>query len=225
MNGLIKEKVKSCIVCEKFTRNVQKEPVIQEKAKYPYHIVGMHVFEYAGRYFVSVYDSYSNYLVATELKNKTASQIIESLNALFFKIGYPTVIRCDNSPFNSQLFEQFALQNNIKFQFSSPHYPQSNGLAEKGVAIAKNILKRLYEAYDVQSYQYRILECTTTPVGSMNLSHAELFFGRRLKTRISVLDSLLFRNSLDEDQVRNKIDKKKEKQAYYFNLLAKKQPK
>lgn len=225
MNKMIKDRVQSCIVCEKFTRNVQKEPLTQERAKYPYHIVGMDIFEYGGRSFIAIYDSYSNYLVAIELKNKSASHVIEAVTAVFVKVGFPTIIRCDNVPFNSRQFHEFALQYNIKFQFSSPRYPQSNGLSEKAIGISKNILMRLYEAYDVQSYQYHILEYNTTPVAGMKLAPSELFFGRQIKTRIPISDTRLVRNSIAEEHVEQTINQKKERQAYYFNRTAKKQPK
>lgn len=176
MNGHIKDVVQSCKVCEKFHRNNQKEMLTQEESpKYPFHIVAMDLFEYAGRDFVALIDSYSNYLVSIALKNKTSGHIIAEINKVFFKVGFPTVIKSDNSPFGSREFDNYASEFNIRFKFSSPHYPQSNGLAEKGVAIAKNILKRCYEANDVESYQYRILEYNTTPVASMQLSPVELF--------------------------------------------------
>lgn len=77
---------------------------------------------------------------------------------IFDRVGYPSIIRCDNSPFASTDFEKFANDNNIRLRFSSPRYPQSNGLAEKGVAIAKNILKRCYECHETDKFRYRILE-------------------------------------------------------------------
>lgn len=141
MNNEIKEAIASCNVCEKFTRNNQKEPLVQEmNPKFPYHIVSMDLYEYAGRDFIVIIDAYSNYLVSLPVKNKTSGHIIDVICGVFDKIGYPSVIKSDNSPFNSVEFEKFSLDYGIQFKFSSPRYPQSNGLAEKGVAIAKNIL-------------------------------------------------------------------------------------
>lgn len=209
MNGQIKGIVQSCSVCEKFHRNNQKEPLVQEESpKYPFEMVAMDLFEYAGRDYIAIIDYYSNYLIAISLNNKTSGHIIEQINRVFFKMGFPTAIKCDNSPFGSREFDRYASEFNIKFKFSSPRYPQSNGLAEKGVAIAENILKRCYEANDVMSYQYRILEYNTTPVASMQLSPSELFFGRLIKTKLPVSDSLLVRNNLKEELIQEKIEKK-----------------
>ena len=49
----------------------------------------------------------------------------------------------DNLPFNSTLLKDFAKKSNFDLQFRSPNYPRSNGLAEKGVEIAKNIVKKI----------------------------------------------------------------------------------
>lgn len=225
MNTQIKQLVTSCTICEKFKRNMQKEALVQEEApRFPFHVVAMDLFEYAGRDFVAIIDAYSNYLIAMKLNNKTSKHIIDTIRSVFDKIGYPTRIRCDNSPFNSLEFERFATEYNIVFGYSSPRYPQSNGLAEKGVAIAKNILKRCYEANEVESYQYRVLEYNTTPIASMRLTPSELFFGRLIKTKLPISGKLLIRNDIKEDEVREKIQRKKECQKYYYDRNAKSLP-
>lgn len=177
-----------------------------------------------GRDFLSVIDAYSGYIIVEHLKNKTARHIIAKLRGNFDKLGYPTTVKSDNVPFNSHEFGEFANDYNIVMKFSSPRYPQSNGLAEKGVAIAKNILKRCVEDRDTENYHYRILEYNTTPVASMRLTPAQLFFGREVKTRMPISDSLLTRNNLGEETVRNKLKEKKEKQKYYYDRNAKALP-
>lgn len=225
MNGQIKELVASCAICEKFTRNNQKEELVQEELpRYPFQIVSMDVFEYTGQDFLSVIDAYSGYVIVEHLSNKTARHIVGKLKSNFNKIGYPTVVKSDNVPFNAREFEEFASDYNIIMKFSSPRYPQSNGLAEKGVAIAKNILKRCVEERDTENYQYRILEYNTTPVASMRLTPAQLFFGRVVKTRMPISDSLLHRDNISEETIQNKIKEKREKQKYYYDRNAKALP-
>lgn len=225
MNKQIRELVVSCTICEKFKRNLQKEPLVQEQTpKYPFHIVAIDLFEYAGRDFVALIDAYSNFLISLKLNSKTSKHIIDIVCGVFDKVGYPTIIKCDNSPFGSAEFDRFAAEYNIQFKFSSPRYPQSNGMAEKAVAIAKNILKRCYEANEVNQFQYRILEYNTTPIASMRLTPSELFFGRLIKTKLPVSDSLLVRNNLKENEIKKKIEAKKDMQKYYYNRNAKSLP-
>lgn len=138
MNSQIKEIVTACDICEKFKRNQQKEELIQEETpQYPFHIIAMDLFEYGGQDFISVLDSYSGYLLVEHLNSKTSGHIISKLKNNFNKLGYPSIIKCDNSPFGSAEFDKFATNHNIIFKFSSPRYPQSNGMAEKGVALPK----------------------------------------------------------------------------------------
>lgn len=109
-------------------------------------------------------------------------------------------------------------------RFSSPRYAQSNGLAEKGVAIAKNILKRCYEAQETKHFQYRLLEYNTTPVASIGLAPVQLIFGRMVKTRMPISSSLLHRNHIDEKFVQTKFKEKRQKQKYYYDRSAKSLP-
>ncbi|XP_058828239.1 uncharacterized protein K02A2.6-like [Topomyia yanbarensis] len=225
MSNDISEFVKGCSVCEKFTRNIQKEPLHQgSPPNYPFQCVGIDLYEYAGHDHVVIVDAYSGFVISRQLGEKSARHVINVLDRVFCDYGYTTQIRSDNVPFNSSAFDSYANKCNIEFIFSSPRYPQSNGLAEKGVAIAKNILKRCYEVGDVESFRYRLLEYNTTPVDSMNLSPAQLFFGRQLKSRLPTSSELLVRNNLKEDHVAERINRKRRNQKHYYDRSSKPLP-
>lgn len=210
MYSMVKDIVETCKVCEKFPRKNQREPLrSDELPRYPYHIVGMDIFEWSGEDYVSILDSYSNYLVAIPLRNKTSGHVIEKIKEVFERIGYPSVIRADNSPFSSSEFERFANESNVQFRFSSSRYPQSNGLAEKGVAIAKNILKRCLEEGNRKKFQQNILGYNSSPVASLGFAPCELFFGRKIKTTLPVAEGTLMRMQVDEKVIGIKIAKKK----------------
>lgn len=216
MTKQITEIVESCRICEKFARNNAREPLKPDVLpRFPFHITGMDLFEYGGKDYVSILDSYSNYLVSIPLENKTSGHIIKKIKNCFEIIGFPSVIRADNSPFASQEFKQYAEENNIQFKFSSPRYAQSNGLAEKGVAIAKNILKRCIEAKD--NYQSLILEYNNTPVASLGMAPSQLFFGRILKTRLPVAEQVLVRRNVEERIVKQKIEMRRGSQKKYYD--------
>ena len=139
-------------------------------------------------------------------------------------MGYPTIIRCDNSPFGSGQFRRFADEYNIQSRFSSPGYPQRNGLAEKGVAITKNIIKRCFEMNEADRFQYHLLDYNTTPLTGMCVAPTELFLGRLLKTKLPVSNSLLTRNRIDECEISNRQYMKKERQKCYCNRNARSLP-
>ncbi|XP_055623431.1 uncharacterized protein K02A2.6-like [Toxorhynchites rutilus septentrionalis] len=225
MTNDLKELVSSCTICEKFRRNNCKEPLVQDNiSEYPFQRVSTDIYEYGGYDWLVVIDAYSGFICSDRLQDKTIASVCKLFDKMFNCYGYPTLIRSDNVPFNSLESETYANRNNIKFEFSSPRYPQSNGLAEKAVAIAKNILKRCYEVGEVEQFQYRLLEYNTTPIASMKLSPSQLFFGRQIKTRLPMNETLLIRESLDERVVRERISKKRELQKQYYDRSAKKLP-
>ena len=51
--------------------------------------------------------------------------------------GCPSVLVSDNVPFGSSEFRKFCNGYSIQHHTSSPNYPQSNGLVEHAVQIAK----------------------------------------------------------------------------------------
>lgn len=71
--------------------------------------MGLDLFEYAVRDYVVVFDAYSNYLTVAPLNDKTSRHIIiEQINKIFFKIGFPTIIICDHyHMLLSSIFEMF----------------------------------------------------------------------------------------------------------------------
>lgn len=77
---------------------------------------------------------------------------------------------------------------------------------------------------DVDQFQYRILEYNATPLMGMHVTPSELFFGRLVKTKLPVSDSLLIRNNLSESDIQNRIKEKRKKQKYYYDRNAKSLP-
>lgn len=49
-------------------------------------------------------------------------------------------------PFDSVQFSKYANNWNFKTKKRSPRYCQSNGLADKGVSIAKNMIRKCYKS-------------------------------------------------------------------------------
>ena len=79
-----------------------------------------------------VVDAYSRWLEVKGMKGTTNGKTIEKLRIIFATHGFPQVIVSDNaSNFASEEFKVFLKYNGIKYIFTPPYHPNSNGLAER----------------------------------------------------------------------------------------------
>ena len=71
----------------------------------------------------------------------TAQHVIGHLEVIFSEYGWPDTIVSDNGPcYVAEAFTKRMQEYRVNHITSSPHYPQSNGLAEKFVQTVKNIV-------------------------------------------------------------------------------------
>jgi hypothetical protein len=130
----------------------------------------------------------------------------------------------DGGPQFRDEFNTWCNTNYIEHILSSPANPQSNGLAESAVKNMKHLLIKL-DSY--QAFQTALIHWRNMPRENDDLSPAELFFGRKLRSNlptlsldaplspaISVKDSKLpALNVGDTVRIQNYISKKWDKLA------------
>ena len=102
------------------------------------HIPGTHLVQIYSIFkeltFLVIVDYFSKYLIVRKIPNSTSSAVIKELGMIFSEFGNPLVFRSDNGPcYSSQEFKFFMQNWLVEHRTSSPHYPQSNGLAESMV--------------------------------------------------------------------------------------------
>lgn len=101
------------------------------------------LFQYQGKSYLLVCDALFNFQEVVELNDTSSAVVIDKLGAIFVSYGIPLEVCTDNGPqFSSQELGLFAKKYNFR------QYPQSNGLAEKGVQVVKRILKKTKEAHE-----------------------------------------------------------------------------
>ena len=173
MSRQIKEIVEKCPECVKESAP-QKEPLLTSRLpEYPWQKVATDLFVLQGVNYLLVVDYFSRYLEVVKLTATTSSKVIDSLKALFSRHGIPQVVVSDNGPqFSSQEFEEFSKSYGFTHVTSSPHYPQSNGLAERNVKTVKKLLKLSKDPY------LALLNYRSTPLPWCGRSPGELLMGR-----------------------------------------------
>ena len=60
----------------------------------------------------------------------------------FSRHGIPLTVIADNMPFSNKALQKFSQEWHFTITMSSPHFPQSNGLAECHVQTIKQILRK-----------------------------------------------------------------------------------
>ena len=113
------------------------------------------------------------------MTNTTSAGVIPFLKANFAHYGIPGTLISDNGPqFSSNEFKEFAKIYCFHHMTSSPHFPQSNGLAERTVCTMNKLLQGANDPY------LALLSYRTTPLPWCNLTPSELLMGRQLKTDV-----------------------------------------
>ncbi|XP_037515554.1 uncharacterized protein LOC119391988 [Rhipicephalus sanguineus] len=168
-----------------FDRDAYKQPseplLMQPTPDRPWHRVGIDLFQFGGASYVIVYDAHSNFPDVEKLRSTTTKEVIDKISGIFSRYGTPVEVCTDNGPqFGSQDFREFAQKYDFQHITSSPEFPRSNGLAEKGVQIVKRILKNNDSHGD---FWLGLLAYRSSPLED-GRSPGELLQGRHLRTTL-----------------------------------------
>ena len=122
--------VRQCSTCARL-HPPTKEPMLPSALpKHPWEKVASDLFEFKGKQYLLVVDYYSRYPEVIQLTATTSSSVISSMKSIFSRHGIPRTMVSDNGPqYNSAEMKDFASSYGFNHVTSSPHYPQSNGLA------------------------------------------------------------------------------------------------
>lgn len=160
----------------------------------------------------------------THKKQPCSNKIIQICKQQFARHGIPDILVTDNGPqFASTQFRDFAMEFQFVHTTSSPHYPQSNGRAEKAVQTIKNLIKKATE--EKQDLYTALLDLRNTPTDSVTGSPAQRLMGRRTKTLIPTTKQLLTPKTINPQKVTSMLTEKKSVQKHYYDRNAKPQPK
>ena len=111
----------------------------------------------------------------------TAKHVASHFSEVFGEYGWQDTLLTDNGPcYASHEFKQVMLDMSVNHITSSPHYPQSNGLAEKYVQIVKNLFVKAYE--EGTDYQKALMIYRNTPLDDNLTSLMRILQGRTARS-------------------------------------------
>jgi hypothetical protein len=164
-------------------------------------------------------DSYSSWIDFKEIKTIHSAEIIKQLKTWFAVHGSPEELHTDNgTQYTSQQFKDFANEWNFKHVTGSPHHHQSNGLAERYVQVAKNILRKTPKEIEKALLVYR-----NTPRGELGSPNQRLF-SRQTKSILPITQTQLKPLVVQKVHDNLKIERDKQKNVYDRNAVQRKSP-
>ena len=187
----MKDVVGQCDICLTHRDSQLREPLHQhEVPPRPWARVAADICFHSGRVLLVVVDYFSNFIEVNSLSSETSKSVIRDVMAIFSRFGVPDTLVTDNGPcFASSVFAKLADQWNFEDVTTSPRYPQSNGKAENAVRNVERLFAKC-RAAGVSEFQ-ALLDWWNTPSEGMDSSPAHHLLGRRCKTLLPTLRTLL----------------------------------
>ena len=216
----IHNEVSSCLSCTRFANKQQKEPLMPHAVPHlPWNQVAMDIMEYKSNSYLVVVDCYSHYPELRLLKRKSAEDVIMALKSIFAVHGVPVSVIADNMPFNSQAMHLFATDWCFTIITSSPHYPKSNGMAERYVQLIKGFLKKCEVSGD--DVYRSLLLYRETPVTGCTYSPAKMLFNRSIRSNLPITSEMLKPTVVE---AATQLSRNKKISKHYYDQHAKSLP-
>ena len=151
--------VKSCPICQS-VRSIpaQNTNITWPVPSRPFSRVHVDHFFYESKIFFILVDALTKYIECEIVSNTSVSETIDVLRLIFSRNGLPDVLCSDNATsFSGHLFTKFMIDNGIKHITPSPYSPASNGQAERGVRVMKDMLKKQNSTDSIKCRLYKSL--------------------------------------------------------------------
>ena len=137
--------------------------------------------------------------------------VISVLSQWFYQFGFPSRLRSDNGPQFRGRFTEWCTSIGIQHEPSSCYNPASNGLAERSVAVVKNMLKKTgaVKGEKLDKLMFNLNSMSRESGAGSPLDH---FLGRSVR-------SLLPNSSLKVISFRKEIERRKLEQQRWMKRI------
>ena len=147
----------------------------------------MDIFHFELNSYLLVVDYTSRFPIVREPKSMSAQYVAKHFRLIFSEYSWPATLVSENGPcYVAETFTNLMKEYAVNHITSSPHYPQSNGLAEKFVQIVKNLFCKVKdEGTDI--YKCLMIYCNTL-LESTSKSHMQMLQQRSARPQLPMLN-------------------------------------
>ena len=205
MSAEIADIVSACSTCQEHRNYQQCEELLNhEVPREPWIKVGADLFTLKRKNYLLVVDYFSKFCKISLLADTSSPTIITHMKSIFACHGIPKLVVSDNQ-LDTKEFKNFQKEWDFKLTTSSPHYPKSNGMAERTVQTVKKLLKKAL-ANDEDPY-LALLAYRTTPGVNNTPSSAYCLMQRNPRTTLPSVKLSSKSRETDKSNQSHKIKK------------------
>lgn len=182
--------VKRCPDCQKY--NIARKgyhPLQAINAKMPGDHMAVDltgpfpVTERGNVYLLILVDVCTRFVFLKAIPDKRSTTVAQTLFETFCTIGFPRILQSDNGPeFANRIISIMTSELGVQHRLLTPYHPRGNGVAERHVKIAVDILRKEH-AQKQDSWDLHVpmaqLAMNTRVVALHNSSPFSLFFARK----------------------------------------------
>ena len=163
----------------------------------------MDISYFDGASYLLIVDYTSRFPVVGKLTSTTAQHVAGQMNLVFSEYGWPeTIISDDGSCYSAETFTKLMKDYSVNHITSSPHYLQSNGLAEKYIQIVQNVF---YKAQEEGTDLYKSLMIyRNTPLSSSLQSPMQILQSQTTRSQLPMPNMARKQFGLGPEQLRVK---------------------
>ena len=161
------------------------------------------IFYFEGASYLLVVDYTSRFPVVCKLTSMTSQHIAPQCKLIFSEYGWPETLISDNGPcYTAEVFTNLMKEYSVNHITSSPHYPQSYGVAERYVQIVMNLFyKAKEEGKDIFKY---LVVYHNTPLSSSLWSPMQILSSRSARSDLPMSKAGRKQLGIDCEDLRNK---------------------
>ena len=150
LNDQLEKLVLNCELCLKYSHSKCKQKpstsLRQEIPVHPWTKLATDIFHFESASYLLKVGYRGRFPLGHKLSSMTGVCIANQCKLVFSEYGWAETLLSENGPcYASQAFTSVMKAFSVNHITSSPHYPQSNGLAEKYVSIVKSLFYKAKE--------------------------------------------------------------------------------